>query len=243
MPQTKALLQRLHRSLVLLFSLTGNYSLESSSCNTPSGDSSSSSSAFPAMSLGFTILRLLLPSQLYLWASPFFFSCLPSYISGLHHSSSSAFPAISLGFTILRLLLPSQLYISGLHRSSSSTFPAISLGFTILLLLPSQLYLWASPFFFFFCVPQLYLWASPFFFFFCVPQLYLWASPFFFFFFFFCVPSYISGVHHSSSSAFPSYISGIHHSYSSSSAFLAISLEFTILGKIFCVCDRFLIQP
>ena len=47
--------------------------------------------------------------------------------------------------------------------SSSSAFPAISLGFTILLLfLHSQLYLWGSPFFFFFCVPQLYLWGSPF---------------------------------------------------------------------------------
>ena len=90
---------------------------------------SSSSSAFPAISLGFTILLfLLLPSQLHLWASPFFFFfCIPSYISGLHHSSfsSSAFPARSLGFTILILLLPSQLYI------------------------------WASPFFFFFfCLPS-----------------------------------------------------------------------------------------
>ena len=109
----------------------------------------SSSSAFSAISLGFTILLLLLPSpaislgftillllrfQLYLWGSPFFFFCLPSYISGVHHSSSSAFPAISLGSTILLLLLPS---------------PAISLGFTILLLLRFQLYLWGSPFFFF----------------------------------------------------------------------------------------------
>ena len=217
-----------------------------------SGVHHSSSSTFPAISLGFTIL--LLPSQLDLWGSPFFFSfCLPSYISGVHHSSS-AFPARSLGFTILLLLLPSQLYL-GVHHSSSSAFPAISLGFTILLLLlPFQLYLWASPFFFF-CLPQLYLWASPFFFSFCLPsyisglhhssspsafpaislgftilllllpsQLYLWASPFCFFF---CLPSYISGLHHSSSSAFPSYISGLHHS--SSSAFPAISLGFTIL--------------
>ena len=45
-------------------------------------------------------------------------------------------------------------------------------------LLRSQLYLWGSPFFFFFCVPQLYLWGSPFFFFFCVPQLYFWGSPY-----------------------------------------------------------------
>ena len=160
-----------------------------------------------SISLGFTILILLLHSQLYLWASPFFFFFfffyIPSFISGLHHSfsSSSAFPALSLGFTILfLLLLPSRLYlwaspfffsffcipsyISGLHHSySSSAFPAISLGFTILLLfllLHSQLYLWSSPFFFSF----------------------------------FCIPSYISGVHHSSSS---------------SSMFPATSLGFTIL--------------
>ena len=133
----------------------------------------SSSSTFPAISLGFTFLLLLLHSQLYLWGSPFFFFfCIPSYISGVHHSSSSsAFPAISLGFTILLLH----------HSSSSSVFPAISLGFNILILLPrSQLYLWDSTFFFFFRVP-----------------------------------SYISGVHHSSSCAFP-----------------AISLGITILGEI-----------
>ena len=133
---------------------------------------SSSSSAFPAISLGFTIL-LLLRSQLYLLASPFFFFCVPSYISGLHHSSSSAIPAISLGFTVLLLLLRSQLdlwaspffffcvpsYTTGVHRSSSSSFafPARSLGITVLLLLllRSLLDLWASPFFFFFfCVPS-----------------------------------------------------------------------------------------
>ena len=55
-------------------------------------------------------LLLLLCSQLHLWASPFFFFCVPSYISGFHHSSSSVFPATSLGFTIL-LLLCSQLYL------------------------------------------------------------------------------------------------------------------------------------
>ena len=110
-------------------------------------------------------------------------------------------------------------YIFGAHHSSSSLFPAVSLGFTFLLLLCSQLYLWGSPFFFFFCVLSYNLWRSPFFSF-CVPsyisganhayssssafpaislgftillllrsQLYLWGSPFFFF-----VPSYISGL-------------------------------------------------
>ena len=48
---------------------------------------SSSSSAFPAVSVGFTILLFL--------------RCVHSYISGVQYSSSSAFPAISLGFTIL----------------------------------------------------------------------------------------------------------------------------------------------
>ena len=177
--------------------------------------SSSSGSAFPAISLRFTILLLLhlQRSQLYLWGSPFFFFfrfSVPSYISEVHHSSSSsssAFPAISLRFTILLLLhlQRSQLYlwgspfffffrfsapsyISEVHHSSSSSssaFPAISLRFTILLLLQVQR-----------------------------SQLYLWGSPFFFFFRF-SVPSYISGVHHSSSS--------------SSSAIPAISLRFTIL--------------
>ena len=203
--------------------------------------SPSSSSAFPAISLGFTILLLLLlRSQLYLWASPFFFFffCVPSYISGLHHSSSSSsFPSYISGVHHSSSSSAFPTYISGVHHSSSSSsaFPAISLGFTILLLLllRSQLYLWASPFFFFFCVPSyisgvhhssssssafpaislgftilLLLLRS---------QLYLWGSPFFFFFlrsqlylwgwpffFFFCVPSYISEVHHSSSSsAFP----------------------------------------
>ena len=119
-------------------------------------DSSTSSSAFPARSVGFTILLLLLRSQLYLWGSPFcFFFCVPSYICGVHHStSSSTFPAISLGspfyfffyvpsyifgFTILLLLLRSQLYLWVHHFTSSSTFPAISLG---------------SPFYFFFYVPS-----------------------------------------------------------------------------------------
>ena len=160
--------------------------------------------------------------QLHLRGSPFFFFCVPSYISGVHHSSSSAFPAISPGFNIL-LLLRSQLYlwgstffffcvpsyISGVQHSSSSAFPAISLGFNILLLLRSQLYLWGSTFFFF-CVPS-----------YISRVQHSFSSSAF--------PSYISEVHHSSScsSVFPSYISGVHHS--SSSAFPAISLGFIIL--------------
>ena len=52
------------------------------------------------ISLGFTIL-LPLHSQLYLWGSPFFFLCIPSYISGVRHSCSSVFQATSLGFPIL----------------------------------------------------------------------------------------------------------------------------------------------
>ena len=155
-------------------------------------------------------------------------------MSGVHHSSSSLLlhsPAVSLGspfFFFSSSAFP-QLYLWGHHSSSSLLLhsPAISQGFTILLLL-------------FFCIPQLYLWGSPFFFyssssafpsyisgftilllFFCIPQLYLWGSPFFFF----------------SSSAFPSYISGVHHS--SSSLLLhspAIPLGFTTLLLIlFCV--------
>ena len=100
-------------------------------------------------------------------------------------------------------------------------FPAISLGITILLLLCSQLYLWGSP------SSSMFPAISLGFTFLLLPcsQLYLWGSPFFFF----CVPSYISGVHHSSSSVFPaislgftffffcvpSYISGAHHSSAS----------------------------
>ena len=184
--------------------------------------SSSSSSAFPAISLGVTILLLLLlRSQLYLWGSPFFL-CVPSYISGVHHSSfASAFPAMSLGFTILFLRARSQLYlwgspfffyvpsyISGVHHSSCA-FPAISLGFTILLpLLRSKLYLWGSPFFSFVHVHSY------------ISGVHHSSSAF---------PSNISGVHHTSSfCAFPSYICGYHHS-SSFCVFPAISLGFTIL--------------
>ena len=185
---------------------------------------------FPAISLGFTF---------------FFFFCIPSYISGVHHSSSSSseFPATSLGFTFFffyvpsyisgvhLLLLSSQLHLWGSPSSSSSVFPATSLRFTIpLLLLPrSQLHLWGSPssssafpatslgFTILLLLPS---------------KLYLWGSPFFFF----CVPSYILGfhysssvfparVHHSSSSSvFPA---RVHHS-SSSSVFPATSLGFTI---------------
>ena len=92
---------------------------------------SSFSSAFPAMSLGFTILLffLLMRSQLYLWGSPFFFFCIPSNISGVHHSFFFCIPS----------------YTSGVHRSSSA-FPAVSQGFTILLILRFQLHLWGQPF-------------------------------------------------------------------------------------------------
>ena len=210
----------------------------------------SPSSASPAISLGFTILLLLLHPRLYLWDLPFFFFCIPgyisgvyhssssssaspSYISGVYHSSSSSSSAISLGFTIL-LLLHSPAISLGftilllllLHP------PAISLGFTILLLLHPRLYLWDLPFFFF-CIPRLYLWDLPFFFF-CIPGyisgVYHSSSSSSAFL------SYISGVHHSSSSssAFPSYISGVHHSSSSSSASPAISLGFTNLLLLLC---------
>ena len=124
--------------------------------------------------MGFTFLLLLLPSQLYLWGSLFFFFfSVPSSLGftflllryQLYLWDSPFF------FIILLLLLRSQpnvwgslffffcvpSHISGVHLSSSSSaFPAISLGFTfLLLLLRSQLYLWGSSFFFFFfCVPS-----------------------------------------------------------------------------------------
>ena len=180
-----------------------------------SGVHHTSSSAFPALSLGFTIL--LLHSKLHPWNSSYFFISVPSYISEVHHTYS-AFPAISLGFAILILRsklhpwgfiillhLRSQLhlwgspyfffwvpsYISGVHHTSSSAFPAISLGFTILLLLRSQLYLWGSPYFFF------------------------------------CVPSYISGVQH----------------YYSSSAFRTMSLGSPLWLRFLHMWPFFLIQP
>ena len=154
---------------------------------------------FPAISLGFIILFLLLRSQLFLWGSPFFFFfCVPSFLSGVHHSSSSsAFPAFSLGFTIL-LLLCSQLYLWVHHSSSSSVFPAISLGSLFLFFFVSS------------CISRVHHSFSPSFtavslaftiLLLCF-QLYLWVhlsfsafqavflgSPFFFF----CIPSYISG--------------------------------------------------
>ena len=101
-------------------------------------------------------------------------------------------------------------YVVSRSAFSFSAFPTIALGFIILLLLCSQLYLWASPFFFFFCVPSHISAAhhsSSF-----ASQLYLWGPPFFFFF---CIPSYSSGVHHSSF------------------AFPAIALGFAIGGEIF----------
>ena len=79
-----------------------------------SGVRHTSSSEFPAISLGFTTL-LLLRSQLYLWGSPYFFFCVPSFISGVHHTSSSVFPAISQGFNITILLLRSELCLWDHH--------------------------------------------------------------------------------------------------------------------------------
>ena len=117
---------------------------------------SASSSVFPAISLGFTVIFFSAPPAISLGFTIFiFFFCVPSYISGLHHPSSSVFPAVSLGFTIIIIFffcVPS--YISGIYPSSSSSsysssssssssfysaFPAISLA------LPSV--------FFFSCVP------------------------------------------------------------------------------------------
>ena len=103
---------------------------------------SSSSSAFPTVSLGFTFF--FVPSCIsssfpaVSLGFTFFFFCVPSYISGVH------------------LLLHSQLYVWG--SPSSSAFPAICLGFTffcvpshisevhLLFLLRSKLYLWGSLF-------------------------------------------------------------------------------------------------
>ena len=170
---------------------------------------SPSSSAFSAISPGFTILLLLLRSMLYLWGSLFFFFfCVPTYISGVHLLLLLRSPAISLEFTFF-FFVCIRSYIFGVHHSSSSSaLPTISLGFIILLLLCSQLFLWSSPFFFF-CVPshicRVYLLLLLL----VHSQLYLWDS----LFFFLCVPSYISLVHHSSSS----------------SEFPAMSLRFTIL--------------
>ena len=104
----------------------------------------SSSSVFPAISLGFILPLLLLCSQLYLWGSPcLFVFCVPSYISGVHlASSSSVFPAISLGFTMpLLLLLHSLLYLRG-SPFFFSAFPATSMGFTFFLLFFLRVRFW-----------------------------------------------------------------------------------------------------
>ena len=199
--------------------------------------------AFPAISLGFTIL-LLLCSKLYLWGSPFFFR-LPSYIyiSGVHHSSF-AFPAISLGFTSLRLRSQQYLWGSSFffcvpsYISGSPVFcvPNNISGIHTLLLL-SQLYCWASPVFF--CLPG------------CISGLHhpsafpaisgVHHSSAFpaisLGFTVFCIPSYVSGVHQFF--FFPIYISGVHYS----SVFPAISLEFHHFRWDVCIRDHFLIQP
>ena len=149
--------------------------------------SSSSSSVFPAISLGFTILLLLLTlllmrSRLYIWCSPFFlFFCVPSYISWVHHSSSSSDSSSSAFPTTFFLFFCVPSYISWVHHSSSSAFPAMFMVFTILLrLLRSQLAI-SLGFTSFLLMPSNYISG---------------VSPFFFL----CVPSYVSGVHNSSSS-------------------------------------------
>ena len=184
---------------------------------------SSSSSAFPAIFLGFTFLLLLLHSQLCLWGSPFFFFISPAIISGVHLRLLRS-SALSLGFTFFFFCVP-QLYLWG---SPSSAFPAISLGFTILLLLlRSKLYLWGSPS------------SSAF------PATSLGFT------FFFCIPSYISGIHISSSfpnyylwgspssSAFSSYISGVHLLLLPSPA-ISLWLNFLLLhSQLYLWCSPF----
>ena len=231
-------------------------------------DTSSSSSAFPVISLesdDVILLLPLLPSLLYLWGQMmwyfFFLFCLPCYISGVRwcdtSSSSSAFPALSLGSDDVILLLPlppSLLYlwsqmmwyffflfclpcsISGVRwcgtSSSSSAFPVISLEsddvILLLPLLPSLLYLWGQMmwyFFFFFCLlcsisgvrcdtssssafPALSLGSDDVILLPLLPSLLcLWGQMMWYFFFLFCLPCSISGVRwcdtSSSSSAFP----------------------------------------
>ena len=197
------------------------------------GSPSSPSSAFPAIS---GVHLLLLHSPAISLGFTFFFFSVHRYIFGVHPSPSTAFPSC----------------ISGVYHSSSSVFSGISLGFTpllLILLLRCQLYLWGSPFSFFFCVAQLYLWDSPsssefpaislgFTLLLLRSPLYLWGSPFSFF----CVSQLYLWGSPSSPSAFPSFISGVHFlllrsqlylwgslSSSSSSAFIAISLGFTLL--------------
>ena len=141
--------------------------------------------------------------------SPFlFFFCIPQlYLWGSPFFFFFCIPQLYLWGSPFFFFFCVPSYISGVHHSSSSSvFPAISVGFTILLR-PPAISLG-------FTILLLLLLRS---------QLYLWGS----LFFFFCIPSYISGVHHSSSSF----------------AFPAISLGFTILGEVFCTCNCFLIQP
>ena len=127
---------------------------------------------FPAISLGFTIL-LLLRSYLYLSDSPSL-------------SSSSAFPAISLGFTFFFFFCVLSCISGVYHFSFSSCVPSYVSG-VHLLLLRSQLYLRSSSsssseF------PAISM-GSPSF----SSSTFLSISLGFTFFFFFCVPSCISG--------------------------------------------------
>ena len=221
---------------------------------------SSSSCAFPAMCCWFTdiLLLRLLHSH--------------SYVLLIHRhssSSSSAFPAMCCWFTdiLLLRLLHSQLRVVDSHSSSlSSAFPAMCCWFTdilLLCLLHSQLCVVDSQtfFFFVFCIPSCVLLihrhsslSSAF------PAMCCWFTDILlrllhsqlcvvdsqtFFFFFFCIPSYISGVHHFGwdFSAFPAMCCW----FTDLLLLLLLHSQLYLWGSPFwvrfCVCDHFLIQP
>ena len=193
--------------------------------------SPSSSSSFPALSLGFTFYFFFVPS--YISEFTFF---VPSYISGFtffvpSYISGFTFfvPSYISGFTFF-FFVPSYIsgfafffftpsYISGFISFSASSFPAISVGS------PSSSYSSAFP---------VHLWGTPSS---SSPAISLGSpsssSPAISlgFTFFFCVPSYISGVYILLLRS-KLYLWGSLSS-SSSSTFPVISLGFTIFNEIF----------